>query len=431
MKVVQTCGELGGVLSFTAAHRVHVFVQKGDTLHDKWLQLRRSKAPLAHKLRSLPMVFWAKALHGTLSSTAAERHVHKLRTQAVRNLGLQLAGSNPKLRLSLASPHTADPGFYQLKTAIMDFRRLCLKSPDIMQYWRIFMDRFNGVPRDGPFSKLLMLMNSIGWQIRQPPKFQDHDGYEFDLLLIAPGALNRLLLDAWFQHIAADVNHKTMADLRGVDLDLTFLDHERQTSLDLARIRALQTGAFISSWQHAKYDKTKQPICQCCFVPDTQKHWLICPRFAEQRDANGDNLAWVHEAPQCLTLHLLVPRSVYVLQMKKYFMEIPDRSQLFLSAPRTGVKNHVFTDGSFIKGVVSITSRASWAVVNASTGQTVSHGCVPGLLQSVGRAELWACISAVAFAIQFTAEIIIWTDSVHMHWSSADTPTSSSTSVWC
>ena len=51
-------------------------------------------------------------IHGTLSCVAADRHIHKLRTMAAKHLGIQLAGSNPKLRLSLAVPHTADPGFY-------------------------------------------------------------------------------------------------------------------------------------------------------------------------------------------------------------------------------------------------------------------------------------------------------------------------------
>lgn len=91
--------ELGGALSFTAAHRMRSFIKKGETLHDKWPQLRRSRTPLVQKLRALPMVFWAKALHGTLSCVAADRHIHKLRTMAVKHLGIQLAGSNPKLRL--------------------------------------------------------------------------------------------------------------------------------------------------------------------------------------------------------------------------------------------------------------------------------------------------------------------------------------------
>ena len=54
-------------------------------------------APLAMKVSVLPMVFWARALHGSLSCVFANRHVPKLRTQAMKHLGIQLAGSNAML----------------------------------------------------------------------------------------------------------------------------------------------------------------------------------------------------------------------------------------------------------------------------------------------------------------------------------------------
>lgn len=411
INVVQDASELGGSLSFTAAHRVRIFLRRGDSLQEKWLQLRRSRAPLAQKLAILPMVFWARALHGALGCVFAENHVTKLRTQAVKRMGIQLAGSNPLLRLSLASPTTADPGFYQLRSAIFDIRRLCRKSPDLLQYWQFFMKRFEGVLHDGPFSKLISLLNSIGWQILIPPCFRDHDGFIHDLFEISHGTLDRLLTDAWFQHVATRVHRKTMAGLEGLDVELTKLDHDKQTPLTLSRVRALQSGAFVSSWQHAKFDKTKQPVCQVCLTPDTQTHWLTCPRFDTQRHECGDLLAWIDSAPPCVTLHLLAPRSPFVQPLKTYFLGLEDACCTFNSAPRWGETNHVFTDGSFFKGIVSALDRAAWAVVNATTGRSISHGPVPGLLQTIGRAELWGILSAIEWAITYDAEIILWTDS--------------------
>lgn len=237
--------------------------------------------------RALPSVFWAKALHGVLSCVFAESHIAKLRTEAVKHLGHQLAGSNPMLRLSLSQPPTADPGFDQLRTAIFDFQRLCLKSPDLIVHWRVFMRRYDGTLRDGPFTKLLTLLNSIGWQVLVPPMLQDHDGFCFNLLETSQGALRQLLHEAWLQHVAGTVRHKTMTGVDGIDVALTLHTHEKLTAIDLARVKALQSGAFVSSWQHAKYDKTKQPICQHCLQPGTQQHWLKCPRFAAQRSDCG------------------------------------------------------------------------------------------------------------------------------------------------
>eukprot|EP00435_Cladocopium_sp_Y103_P012470 s2398_g3.t1 len=411
VQVVTDFSELGGALTFTAAHRVRCFLKKGESLFGKWQQLRRSKAPISMKIAALPIVFWAKALHGTLSCVAADHHVHKLRTQAIKSLGLQLAGSNPMLRLSLSTPMTADPGFFQLRSAVFDFRRLCSKSPDLLVYWRIYMARYDGKLRDGPFAKLLTLFGNIGWQILQPPLFTDHDGFVFDLFAISVGALEILLRDAWFQHVATAVHHKTMADLSGLDVSLTLLDHHKLPAGDLGRVKALQSGAFVSAWQHAKFDKTKQPVCQHCLVPDTQKHWLRCPRFAAQRLDSGPLHTWLSDAPDCVALHLLAPRSPYLVPLKRYFLELPDRSRIFLSSPRQGMINQVFTDGSFFKGCVPQLNRASWAVVSATTGECISHGGVPGLHQTIGRAELWAIISATAWSLTHDVQVIIWTDS--------------------
>ena len=104
-------------------------------------------------------------------------------------------------------------------------------------------------------------------------------------------------------------------------------------------------------------------------------------------------------------------RSPYVLQLKQYFLGIPDTSAPYHSQPRQGIRNQVFTDSSFFQGTVFNLDRAAWAVVNASSNQSVSYGHVPGLHQFIGRAELWAIISPVSWAVSFDVDMTIWTDS--------------------
>ena len=99
------------------------------------------------------------------------------------------------------------------------------------------------------------------------------------------------------------------------------------------------------------------------------------------------------------------------MPLKEYFLGLPDLGRCFHSEPRHGVRNHVFTDGSFFKRVVFNLDRAAWAVVNASTGMTVSCGCVPGLCQTIVRAELWGLISAAEWALRFGTEVLLRTDS--------------------
>lgn len=83
---VAQAAELGGVLSFTK--RRFTGLQRGrlEALMPRWLQLRRSFAPLRQKLASLPIVFWASGLHGIAGSCLGAGHVDALRAQAVKSL---------------------------------------------------------------------------------------------------------------------------------------------------------------------------------------------------------------------------------------------------------------------------------------------------------------------------------------------------------
>ena len=58
--------------------------------------------------------------------------------------------------------------------------------------------------------------------------------------------------------------------------------------------------------------------------------------------------------------------------------------------------------------------RASWAVVNATTGQAISAGPVPGLQQEAPVAELWGVISALRWCLHFGVTTHVWCDSKHV-----------------
>lgn len=199
------------------------------------------------------MVFWASALHGALGCVFADGHIHQLRKKAVAALGLKIGGSNPMLRLSLSQPATADPGFYHLRHCVFDFRRICDKTPDLLVQWRTFMAHFTGRKLTGPFYKIVDLFSMLGWSIGMPPLFTDHDGFVHNLLQLPNAALELLLHDAWLQYVAHQVTYRrTMHDLAGLCKELTLLDRSHMTPQELGRTMALQSGAFISDWSHAK-----------------------------------------------------------------------------------------------------------------------------------------------------------------------------------
>jgi ribonuclease HI len=411
LKMVDDVSELGGSLTFHAAPRVRIFLARGAKLEQRWRRLRLSKAPLKQKLICLPAVFWASALHGALGCIFADCHLHQLRKRAIAALGLRVGGVNPLLRLTLAQPHTADPGYYHLRHCVFDFRRICRKTPDLLALWRQYMSHFGGRNIPGPFYKMVELFSQIGWSLATPPTFSDHDGFSFDLLQIHNCALDALLLDAWLNYVATQVNHRsTMKDLDGLCAELTLLDRQLLTPLELSRTMALQSGAFISEWHHAKYDPSKTPICPSCLVPNTQRHWFQCPLFAAIREEMGESFEWLTEVPDCIAYHLLMPRSPFARALKTYFMGLSDLTETFYSTPGEGLQ-HLFSDGSFFPESCKTIGVAAWSLVNATTGQTIGAGPLPGLVQSISRAELSGALAALKWVASYRTVACLWSDS--------------------
>ena len=102
----------------------------------------------------------------------------------------------------------------------------------------------------------------------------NHDGFKHNLLDIPHAALDFLLQDAWYGYVTKKVKHrKTMKDLPGIYEELTLLDRNQMTPQELGKTMALQSGAFVSVWSHAKYDPTKTPICTWCLVSGENFDW--------------------------------------------------------------------------------------------------------------------------------------------------------------
>ena len=406
--------ELGGALSFGAAWRNRLLRAKGTKLEDCWTRLRRSTASLAFKLKALPIVCWNKALHGSEACPLGLQHLQALRRQATSALGLRVGGANPLLRLSLSEPPTAEPAFFLLVRVVDCLRRLCFKSPELLDRWQSFMRAYSGRTLPGPFTRLVTCLSEVGWSVTAPPLVLDHDGFEHDLLALPRQAVHELLLDGWLQHVAHIVNKRhTMSDLAGMDTYLSRLDHDQLTAKQLAQTLALKEGAFISAWHQAKFDCTKQAFCAFCRVADHPGHWLSCPRFQDLRLHNPELTEAAGCWPQCTVHHLLVPRADFAFELKEYFLQLPAPGD-FLSKPEEGLQE-LFTDGSSIDFVPGYIRAAAWAIQNATTGQPVATGHLTGLLQTVNRAELTAILVCVRWVLNFRARARIWTDSKYAH----------------
>ena len=426
--------DLGGSMTFVRNVRNKHLTQRMESLAPKWERLRLSAAPNEQKLAILPLTFWTKALHGLEACIFASGHLSKLRTKALQCLKIHRAGVNPMLRLSLSSNPQADPGFFQVIRTVSTFRRICAKDPHLITSWKQYMSCFAGDILPGPFSKLLVVLGQLHWSI-SPPTCITHHGLEIDLIGIDDQALVTLLHDGWLQFVAWQVRTRaSMADLHGLDVSVLNFDKNHHDALDRSMIAALRSGAFLSPAAQSKFDVHKEGCCELCQVPDRQEHWLVCPRYAQVRASIQDWPTDIHTWPLALRAHLLPDRCHHRDEYLRALLAIPDGSGVFHSHPGAG-RQHIFTDGSCMKDIDSSLTLCSWATLNATTRQIISSGTLPGLSQTIPRAELFALLSAVRWIaihqipadcwidnkqVAQGAELVLQNGRVPPHWSNQD-----------
>ena len=404
--------ELGGAMTFGISRRTRILKQRGHVLVTRWQKLKRSFAPGPQKLSMLPKIFWPQAWHGSAICLVADSYAQELRREAVKALRLNGAGSNPLLRLSLADDMQADPGFYQVHVCLATFRRMLHKCPDLLPMWQTWMDGYQGRLIPGPFSRLIQCLALVGWAVDMPPFFRDHEGHCWNLKMVDNKTLKLLLEDAWLQYVASQVRHRTMKGLVGLEGFLTKLDCKTMTALDRARISALHSGAFMTNFEHAKFDIEKSPMCALCHCEDDREHWLRCPRYQALRndipDWCPDNL----ELPSCTLHHLLVPRQEILVKWRQILLDTTKHGHVFSFLPPKFGYHHLFLDGSCFNDEYPMLNLAAWGVINATMGDIVTAAPLAGLAQSIDRAELMAVVASLQWAAGTELGLCLWSDSL-------------------
>ena len=357
---------------------------------------------------------WPKALHGVEGCPLPEAEISKLRAAATKALQIRPGGVSSMLRLSINEKCEYDPGFYVIWSCVRQVRHIARARPGFLLKWRTFMRNYDGTLYQGPMSRLIRVLSQVGWSVQEPPLVCDHEGLLHNLLQIPGSLLHRLLEHAWLHHVAAQHRHRhSMRDLWGIDLALLRVDVQHLTALDTARLGSLRAGAFISGEQQARFDLAQTGLCQRCQVPDSVRHLVCeCPRFEHQR-AGHENV--IHEwdrLPVALTHHLLPPANPFLPRLRALLKGLVDCTGWFSCSGTQSEWHHLFTDGSCDHSVHADFALAAWAVINATDGQPISCGPVPGLMQTAPRAELLAMISAARWALKFHKKCIVWADAL-------------------
>ena len=346
-----------------------------------------------------------------LSSSVVARQ----RTKAARALGFGLAGAHPGIRLTLLSADpTTDPFFYQLLHVFLDFRRLIHKQPPLLALWTELVGSADRFRRIGPFGKILEQAELIKWTISDPPLVVDHDGFLWHLLDMPEALLRGRLLDGWHQALADDVRRRK--DFDGV-AGLTWPSPVSDASLNMlerARLNALREGAFFTGKHVGKYDFTKTCRCAYCGFEDSMEHRVLsCPLFATVRARHPEALRLWPRATVALREHLWPSRLPATVGLLQALYNVPEVGRQFACGSHADSYRHhdLFTDGSYKQHGAKLLSLASWAVVSATSQITLNAGPLPGVSQSICRAELYAILVALQWRDLMEVECTIWSDS--------------------
>ena len=190
--------------------------------------------------------------------------------------------------------------------------------------------------------------------------------------------------------------------------------YAQSSSLDSGErglLNSLHSGAFISDDMKAKFDVTKTH-CPVCHVADSVMHWFDCPRKAELRSSIPTWPTDLSEQPVSVKQHLLCPRNPWLCAWWLALSALPDDAAVF-EAVEPISPHRLFTDGSCHRGPVSAYNTCSWSVTSASAGMVLSAGWLPGLTQSIPRAEVTAVLSALTWLSRVRVTAFLWIDSKH------------------
>ena len=406
--------DLGAQMAYGSRKTVQVQKARIASLEPLWNRLKRCLAPQWQKVQLIYVAMWPRAFYGISVCTLGWGHIKTLRTTVMKTMGWAKAGSNAGLRLGIINDARLDPGFYQALQVLSTFRRLAAKQPGLLDQWVSYMNAYDGHAHQGPFAKLLEICHQLRWLI-DAPDIRDRHGIRIAWLDMSDKAFHALLREAWSWKIWEDVQvRQDMAGLYGIDVPIIqaarkkLLPHQRES------IAVLQSGTFVESRIHAKYDLTKDAKCPLCGQDDSLEH--RCRECPQMHDiyAKYPNIMNKWNTYSTAKRQRLLPSANPWIEKFRHFLAANDDCQERLGILGTYTHLHLFTDGSCIGGNIPEFSLGSWAVISPQEDRCVAKGCLGGMNQSADRAELKAALVAVEMGIDAEVPFTLWTDSTYV-----------------
>ncbi len=398
--------DLGGHIQYSKHATNSTIVKNIQKLNVLWPKLARSTASYHQKVKAVKAKAWPIALHAIATAHLGPEHHESLRTGVMKSLGCAKSGASPTIHLSLIENPQLDPQCFSLIDTIL-INRTMLQYDQVSFMFSHLAEDHKKRPPPGPCSVLFFRLQSLAWSWQSNTRFLDHQGLEIDIWFAPIQEVRIRIKQAWQSQVQGmSKKRKTMKGLSHIHPELTTATLPRREPDAQALVRTCLNGTFYTSDRLKHQGRGHDGSCQFCKQPDNPEHrnWE-CEYFATcRKHLTAAQINCIRDLPPCVKHHGWIPEPTALAAFQQMCVNQEDKSLQFVYPPVLPSHLWLFTDGACRAPTSRIARLASWGVVvgDLETMQTwpVASGGVPGICQTILRAELIAVISACQFAIQ-------------------------------
>lgn len=418
-KVIKNIRDLGGHMQFSRQKTNSTVKRKCLELGSLWRRLACSNAPVQCKQKVVRVKAWPRALHAAAGVHIGEPIYETIRAGAFRGCRLSKAGASSKFFWSLCVHCAHDPEGYALLQSIRTFRK------QVESFWvGPYIDAISSTPSKqrcpGPLGVLVTRLEQIGWTHVRDALFLDQWGLSVHISDHPWKELSCRACEAFQLHVGQQMTCRHGYEgMQNVNAMLTAqcvksLDSESQGLIRVLLVGCFMTADLYGASQHLEED---QRVCKFCGEKDSMlhRHWK-CKLTKESRDKIGIKEEEIlSKYPNSLTERGWAIMPPMLVDFRRALQKIPDTTGDFQCIDSLPEAVDIFTDGAGRDPKLQHARVVGWAWCFSTTPwsdsfQVGAAGGVPGIWQTVVRAETSAVISALKFAIRTGKEVRIWCD---------------------
>lgn len=407
---------LGAHVQYTRQHTNKVLMERTSSLGPLWNKLKLSCCSYALKVRALTCAAWPRGLHGVEATTLSLSAFHQLRTGAMKGLRVEGSGANAHVHMGLIESPNVDPHCWAI---LQTFRlhRACGNQLVIESMLARLVSGDLSLPSNTVTNTLLTRVQMIGWHVSPHGLLCDGFG-PFSLFEISMTELQYRLSFQWTHVVASAVAHRPgFKGLENCDPQATRQWLSSLAPSDRALMHKVLNGTHITQDGKKYCQEADTDLCPYCECSDSRYHrFWECVHFAPLRAfVSPDESNVILDLPEVHSCSGWAIQPTTLVEWNTYFaqLSLPD-----VIPVHKGNHMNLFTDGSCFEQQSSQSRFAGWAVVLASPESVIDYsgaevmdrGPLPGLLQSAGRAEIFAVLRALQLVPEGVDSVMIWTD---------------------